>query len=250
MLPKRYTILLSGVSLDNYCSTVPKECPSNGSKEGCPTCCCESSENVEFYDPDAPEPECTAPPAVYEMTFNFTWNEVCHPGDYESYLIFIPAWSEPIAVSHNTKYRLWDACMDDVSVGVSHFSQVGLTSVILQEFMAAGDNIHEYVIADFFLQSTSQLSQNITVDKDYQWVSALSQRGPPNDKVVGVADLRLCDGDEWKESVKVCFELFSTATASERVASEMERNSVQGNNCSFGFVEFDLMKTQVFISCT
>ena len=51
-------------------------------------------------------------------------------------------------------------------------------------------------------------------------------------------DLRLCDGDKWRERVKVCFELFSTAAASERVAGKMMRNSVQGKNCSFGCVEF------------
>ena len=66
--------------------------------------------------------------------------------------------------------------------------------------------------------------------------------------MVGVADLHLCDGDKWRESVKVCFELFSTAAASERVAGEMERNSVQGNSCSFGYVEFNLIKIQVIHS--
>ena len=39
----------------------------------------------------------------------------------------------------------------------------------------------------------------------------------------------------------------SPAAASERVAGEMERNSVQGNSCSFGYIEFNLTKTEVFI---
>ena len=91
-------------------------------------------------------------------------------------------------------------------------------------------------------------SIHLTFDKDHQYVSALTRLIPSPDYVVGVADLRLCDGEEWKESVKVCFELFSTATASDRVAPENERNSVQGHNCSFGFAEFNLTKVQVF-SC-
>ena len=69
-------------------------------------------------------------------------------------------------------------------------------------------------------------------------MSAVSNRGPTPDQIVGVTDLRLCDGEEWKKSVKVCLELFSTAAASERVAGEMERMSVQANNCSFGYIEF------------
>ena len=88
------------------------------------------------------------------------------------------------------------------------------------------------------LPPTSKSSYTVEVDKEHQWVSAVSNRGPTPDQIVGVADLRLCDGEEWKKSVKVCLELFSTAAASERVAGEMERMSVQGNNCSFGYIEF------------
>ena len=43
--------------------------------------------------------------------------------------------------------------------------------------------------------------------------------------MVGVADLRLCDGDMWKERVKVCLELFSTATISKGVNDTVERNT-------------------------
>ena len=200
----------------------------------CPTCCCESGDNVEFYDPGAEEPNCTALPATYEMKFNFAWSEVCHPGDYLSYSIFSPVWSAPIGVSHNTKYRMWDACMDNVSVGVGLVSQIGLTSVLVQEFTMAGNNILNYTnTVDSMLVAlpSGQSSQNLRVDKDHQWVSAISNRGLTPDQLVGVADLRLCDGDKWRESVKVCFELFSTATASERVAGEMERNSVQFRLC-------------------
>ena len=212
-----------------------EECPSTGPIEECPTCCCESSDNIEFYGPDSPEPECTASSAVYEMRFNFTWNEVCHPGDFESNLLFPPIWSTPIGVSHNTNYRLWDACMDNVSVGVGLVLKSGLATVIIQEFMAVGDNILEYVIPANYLQPTSNISLKLAIDQDHQWVSAISARVSTHDQLVGVADLRLCDGEEWKERVKVCFELFSTSTVSDRVAAEKERKSIQGNSCSYGF---------------
>ena len=131
--------------------------------------------------------------------------------------------------------------MDNVSVGVGLISQIGFTYVITQEFAAAGNNVLDYVAYEGQLPPpSSKLSLPLKVDKDHQWVSAISNRGPTPDQMVGVADLRLCDGDKWRESVKVCFELFSTAVASERVAGEMKRNSVQDNNCSFGYIEFNV----------
>jgi hypothetical protein len=103
---------------------------------------------VEFYNPDAEEPECTAPPAIYEMKFVFTWSAVCHP-DY--YFPDESKWSPPTGASHNPGYRMWDACMDNASPGVG-------------------------------------------------------------------------------------FELFSTATATEKVVPTTQRNSLQSMNCSFGYV--------------
>ena len=116
------------------------------------------------------------------------------------------------------------------------------TSVITQEYIVAGDKILDSAVGDVIFGGVGTSSRNLTVDKDHQWVSAVLMLAPSPDRMVGVADLRLCDGDTWKESVKVCLELFSTATDSERVAPEMERNSLQANNCSFGYVEFNLLE--------
>ena len=134
--------------------------------------------------------------------------------------------------------------MDDVSVGVGQVSQVGLTSIIVQEYLTASDDILDYAVADILLSGNGTRSLNLTVDKDHQWVSAISMCAATPDQMVGVADLGLCDGDKWKKKVKVCFELFSTAAASARVAGEMERNSIQANNCSLGHchTEFNLLK--------
>ena len=221
--------------------TVPAECPREDPIAKCPTCCCESSENVEFYNPDAAEPECTASEAVYEIKFTFTWSSTCHP-DY-----YCPdaAWTEPFAVSHNTVYRMWEACMDDPSLGVALMSQVGGTSVIYQEYLDAGDNVLNSTVGKFTYGGSGSTSQNLTLDNDHQFVSVVLMVSPSSDQMVGVADLRLCDGDQWKEKVKVCLEMFSTTTSSARVAGEMERNSLQANNCSFGYVEFTLLEVNI-----
>ena len=42
----------------------------------------------------------------------------------------------------------------------------------------------------------------------------------------------------------MCLELFSTASASEKIVDEMERNSLQANNCSFGYVEINLLEVK------
>jgi hypothetical protein len=211
--------------LADACSPeVPERCPRDDPIEECPTCCCNSTANVEFYNPDAPEPECTAPPAIYEMKFVFTWSAVCHPNYYfpdES------KWSPPTGASHNREYRMWDACMDNASPGVGLVSRTGNTSVINQEYMAAMEYILDTTEGELVPSGSGMTSSNLIVDNNHQYVSAISMLVPSPDRLVGVADLRLCDGSGWRDSVQVCFELFSTATASDKVVAEMERNSLQ-----------------------
>ena len=201
----------------------------------CLDCCCTSSDNVEFYDPESHEPVCTALPAVYDMRFIFTWSGVCHP-DY--YFPDMSEWSPPTGASHNTGYRMWDACMDAASPGVGLLSQTGNTAVINQEYAENMANILHTTQGELVPQSSGSTSSTLIIDKNHQFVSAISILVPSPDRLVGVADLRLCDGNKWRENVKVCFELFSTATATDKVVGVMQRNSLQAGNCSFGFVEF------------
>lgn len=154
-------------------------------------------------------------------------------------------WSPPTGASHNTNYQMWDACMDSgtVSRGVALVSQFGSTSTIVQEYAAAGDNILDTFIASGILGSGTT-SRDLDVDKAHQWVSTVTMLAPSQDRMVGVANLRLCEGHDWKRSVKVCSELFSTATRSARVHEAMQRNTVQWNNCSFGYFEFTFKEYQ------
>ena len=218
-------------------SAVLTECPREDPIPECPSCCCSSSEDVEFYNPDLPEPWCTAPPAVYSVKFVGTWSGVCNPDYYFSNA----HWSPPTGASHNTKYQMWNACMDDPSPGVARVSQTGDTSVIEQEYLRAGENILDTFKGVRF-DGPGMSSSNLTVDKYHQWVSAVSMLAPSVDRMVGVADLRLCDGYDWKKTIKVCAELFSTATRSDRVYAPMLRNSIQFNNCSFGYFEFTFLE--------
>ena len=216
-----------------YTYKVITNCPRKDAIAECPTCCCETTPNVEFYNPDRPEPRCTAPPAVYSVKFVGTWTGACNP-DY-----YVPTahWSPPTGASHNTEYRMWDACMDNVSPGVAQVSQTGATRLIEQEYAAAGSNILDSFKSQR-INGSGETTGELDVDKNHQWVSTVTMLAPSLDRMVGVAGLQLCYGHDWKRSVKVCSELFSTATRSERFHPSMQRNSIQWNNCSFGYFEF------------
>ena len=220
-------------------SVVITFCPRKDPIAECTTCCCDSSENVEFYDPDRHEPWCSAPPAVFTVTFVGTWTGVCQPDYYPSNA----HWSPPTGASHNTGYQMWDACMENVSPGVAQVSQFGATTLIEGEYR--GNSSH---ILDTFkgsgIAGGGRTSSELSVDKFHQWVSAVTMLAPSLDRMVGVANLRLCDGNDWKRTVKVCSELFSTATRSGRVHPSMQRNSVQWNNCSFGYFTFTFKEYQ------
>ena len=130
--------------------------------------------------------------------------------------------------------------MDNASPGVKQVSMTGNTSTINMEYMENMANILDTTEGQLVEPGSGVTASTLIVDNRHQFVSAISMLVPSPDRLVGVADLRLCDGDEWRERVMICLELFSTAAASERVAPEMDRNSLQGTNCSFGYVLFTL----------
>ena len=244
MLRSNFLILYSYLSY-SLCTivAVPDECLRNDPIAECHTCCCKSSDNVEFYNHNAPEPECTAPPALYEIDFVFTWNETCHPDYYSNH----SWWTDLFGISHDVNYRLWATCMENVRDRQSRASRtknVRLPEMKLRTTAIAGgilDASVNFPVKDGFGISKGDL----IIDKFHQWVSASARLMPSSNLIVGMSDLRLCDDDTWKERVKVCFELFCTGTYTSRVGSATGRNSWQANNCSFGYVELYLKKTQV-----
>ena len=173
----------------------------------------------------------------------FTWSDTCHPDSYSD----VSRWEAIVGLSHNTNYRLWDACAADVSPGLSEASRTGSLSILINELVIA--NIAANVLDGSgntpFANASGTSQGDLIIDNSHQWASTFARQVPSSDNFVGVADLRLCNGSTWKESVKVCLELFSTATASSRVSGPDERNSAQANNCSYGYVQFTLKETQV-----
>ena len=129
--------------------------------------------------------------------------------------------------------------MFNVSAGVALVSQRGQVNVIEAEYAAQGDLVKD-VILGTVIQQDGETNVNFTVNSTHNYVSVLSMLAPSVDRMVGVSRLDLCNDDKWRRYVKVCAELFSTATKSARVATP---NSIQMSNCSFGYFEFRNMDT-------
>ena len=137
--------------------------------------------------------------------------------------------------------------MNNLSEGVLTFAQTGDIRLLAMEASTlgvAGDRL-DGILGSTISQASDSSTDKFVIDKFNQYVSVISRQVPSPDYIVGVADLRLCDGDKWRETVRVCMELFSTGANSEGEADNMERNSVQANNCSFGYIEFNLKEISV-----
>lgn len=127
--------------------------------------------------------------------------------------------------------------MKNVSRGVALVSQTGSVTVIESEYQRQGDSVKD-IIKGSGIVGDGMTSDEFSVNCSHPYVTVLTMLAPSLDRMIGVAGLKLCNGDTWKSSVKVCAELFSTATRSARVSPG--RNSVQYGNCSFGYFMFNL----------
>ena len=111
---------------------------------------------------------------------------------------------------------------------------------IKQEYSANAEYVLESFSTGLLSSGAGTLSAELDFDSGHQYVSVVTMLAPSADRMMGVSSLRLCNGSQWRESVKLCGELFSTATKSDRVSDG--RNSIQYNNCSFGYFIFTLLR--------
>ena len=132
--------------------------------------------------------------------------------------------------------QVWNPCMYNVSNGVALLSQTGSTSVLEGEYRDQGDSVKHYTKGDL-LPGSGKSARMLSVDADHSFVSVATMLVPSMDRMMGVSGLQLCNVNEWKERVKVCGELFSTATKTDPLGRP---NTLQMNNCSFGYFLFSL----------
>ena len=114
--------------------------------------------------------------------------------------------------------------------------QCPISAKIVSEYKANSQYVLDSFVTSLLKSGAGNVTAELRLDSEHQYVSVVTMLAPSADRMMGVSSLRLCEGSEWKPEVKLCGELFSTATRSQRVSSP--RNSIQSNNCSFGYFEF------------
>ena len=114
------------------------------------------------------------------------------------------------------------------------------SGVLYNEYVNNSQYILDHFFAGVLDSGNGTVKAELMVDSQHQYVSVVTMQAPSADQMVGVSLLRLCAGSQWRQMVKVCAELFSTATKSPRVSDS--RNSIQHNNCSFGYFEFKYLR--------
>ena len=118
--------------------------------------------------------------------------------------------------------------------------QCPISAKIVSEYKANSQYILDSFVASLLKSGAGNVTAELRMDSEHQYVSVVTMLAPSADRMMGVSSLKLCEGSEWKREVKLCGELFSTATKSQRVSAT--RNSVQANHCSFGYFKFTKLK--------
>ena len=89
--------------------------PAEHQPVNCRTCCCKSSDNVDFYHPEAAhQPECAAlNDAKYKVSLVPTISSRCHH-NYPFTNGIDSAYFSDLAVTSHGAVRLFDACVDEI----------------------------------------------------------------------------------------------------------------------------------------
>ena len=115
-----------------------------------------------------------------------------------------------------------------------------ISATISSEYRANSPYVLDSFVASILWSGAGTVTAELALDSEHQYVSVVTMLAPSADRMMGVSSLRLCEGSEWKREVKLCGELFSTATKSQCISAT--RNSVQGDRCYFGYFEFTNLK--------
>ena len=261
--------------------TVPARCPATTTVTGCSTCCCMSSSDVEFYQPSMAKLKCMVPAAVYEVRFVASWTSTCQPDyyfnnahwsrltgishkpEYELWDACMHNVSPGVALVSQTgdTSKKLSKCLIILCalklalmiVSCMHFYPFSRllawcyvafyfpnSGTINEEYARNSQYILDRFDASLLISGAGNVTSELKVDSQHQYVSVVTMLVPSADRMMGVSLLRLCAGSQWRQMVRLCGELFSTATKSERVSDT--RNSIQSNNCSFGYFEFNYLR--------
>ncbi|ANM30230.1 hypothetical protein ABI59_12540 [Acidobacteria bacterium Mor1] len=138
--------------------------------------------------------------ANYEFIFDATWTAETHPDDYPPDAHFSPA----IGVVHDAAVTFWEPGAL-ASKGIEQMSEQGLTIILEEEFAGAalaGLSSATPTRGQFIFSPARTSGRFIASDRfdRFTWVSMLA---PSPDWFVGVHDLELRSGGNWRALIEI-----------------------------------------------
>ena len=127
--------------------------PAEYQPENCRTCCCKSSDNVDFYHPEAAyQPECGATDnAEYKISLIPTISPLCHY-DYPFTDGIDAAYFSDLLVTSHGPFQGFDACLDVIFENIfNYLVRTEEVSMSIREFLASETS--DGIIRDFILST-------------------------------------------------------------------------------------------------
>jgi hypothetical protein len=136
--------------------------------------------------------------AMYKVTFDATWSAATHPDQFPSF----PHFSGLIGGTHNSNLSLWAPGLL-ASEGIRLMAELGaknpLDSIVLA---AIADSTAGFLLSGFGISlSPGSIDLTFSISPDKPLVSLVSMIAPSPDWFVGVHDLNLLSGGQWRDSV-------------------------------------------------
>ena len=169
------------IILHNQLSTAHGVCPpSEYIPEKCRTCCCLSSESVEFYHPDGPNTACGASEsATYKVSLMSRYSSTCHPGFPVPADFGTPFFTGLLIFAHGAG-RAHDKCLNIPDWLLRYFEYIDSnTEAALEEASAHAQHrfIYNAYITDAsrVLDTRKRKTGYINVDPDNSYITVESK---------------------------------------------------------------------------
>lgn len=144
--------------------------------------------------------------AMYELTYNFTWDETTHPTTIPAGFHFSP----PIAVIHGQPDNIF-AVGELATDGVQDVAETGKTDTIASEIDGLGDAVSDHSIINLSSRKRIQLQAT----SDHPYFSFLTMLAPSPDWFVGTSGYSLVDTEgKWLDTVTIDLSAFDAGTDS------------------------------------
>ncbi len=167
-------------------------------------------EKIEPIAVEIPQPEETS--AVYTLTFEGNWNLANQPTDYTTRAHF----SRLIGMVHNNRTEL--IRLDRIaSAGIKVMAETGNVSPLNIEIgnIVSNGDAKSVIEADKGLATgVASWSTEITVDKDFHYLSVVSMLAPSPDWFVGAASVNLYENEVFVDELNLDMIVYDGGTDS------------------------------------